>query len=80
MALAYRPALDSPETISQAILPWLVLAGMVLAWSGRSLAVRLSGILIAIGGWYFLAVSDDRWSMLSFALYGLCFIVDSTRL
>jgi signal transduction histidine kinase len=53
---------------------------MVLAWSGRSLAARLSGILIAIGGWYFLAVSDDRWSMLSFALYGLCFIVDSTRI
>jgi hypothetical protein len=80
MALAYRPTLDSPETISQAILPWLVLGGMVLAWSGRSLAARLSGILIAIGGWYFLAVSDDRWSILSFALYGLCFIVDSTRL
>ncbi len=53
---------------------------MVLAWSGRALAARSAGISIAIGGWYFLAVSDDRWTLLSFAFYGLCFIVDSTRL
>lgn len=80
MALAYRPSLDSPENIGRAILPWLVLMGMVLAWSGRSLPARLMGISIAIGGWFFLAVADDRWTLLSFALYGLCFIVDSNRL
>lgn len=80
MALAYRPVLDSAGNIAQAALPWLVLAGMVLAWSGRSLAARLTGIWIAIGGWFFLAVADDRWTLLSFALYGLCFIVDSNRI
>lgn len=80
MALAYRPSLDSPENIGHAILPWLVLIGMVLAWSGRSFAARSTGILIAIGGWFFLAVADDRWTLLSFALYGLCFIVESNRL
>lgn len=80
MALAYRPALDSAGNIAHALLPWPVLAGMVLAWSGRSLAARLTGISIAIGGWFFLVLADDRWTLLSFALYGLCFIVDSSRI
>ena len=80
MALAYRPTVDSGENIVQAVLPWLVLAGLVLGWSGRALAARAIGIAIAIGGWYFLAVADDRWTILSFALYGLCFIIDSNRL
>lgn len=80
MALAYRPTLDSVAAIADATLPWLALAGMVLAWSGRTLPARFVGISIAIGAWYFLVISDDRWSMLSFALYGLCFIIDSARL
>lgn len=80
MALAYRPDLGSLTGIGRAALPWLVLAGLVLAWSGRSFPSRLSGLLITIGTWWVLLVSDDRWSMLSFALYALCFIVDSTRL
>jgi signal transduction histidine kinase len=80
MALAYRPSLDSPENIGHAILPWVVLAGMVLAWAGRSFAARSTGISIAIGGWFFLTVADDRWTLLSFALYALCFIVDSNRI
>ena len=80
MALAYRPTLDSAVNIVQAILPWLVLAGLVLAWAGRAFAARVTGISLAIGGWFFLAVADDRWTLLSFALYGLCFIVDSNRL
>lgn len=80
MALAYRPTLDSAESIGHAILPWLVLAGLVLGWSGRALAARVTGISIAIGGWFFLVVADDRWTLLSFALYGLCFVVDSNRL
>ncbi|MGB7860658.1 MAG: histidine kinase, partial [Acidimicrobiia bacterium] len=80
MALAYRPTLDSAGGVTDAVLPWLALAGMVLAWSGRSFRTRLSGILIAVAAWYFLVISDDRWTILSFALYGLAFIVDSTRL
>lgn len=79
MAIAYRPSLDSPQEVLDAVLPWLALSGMVLAWAGRSLAMRLLGILIAIGVWYFLVTDDDRWTMLSFALYGLSFIVDPTR-
>lgn len=80
MALAYRPAFDSLGGVAEAILPWLALAGMVLSWSGRSVPVRLSGILIAIAAWWFLVIPDDRWSMLSFALYALCFVVDLSRL
>lgn len=80
MALAYRPTLDSAGNIGLAIVPWLVLGGLALAWSGRALAARLTGISIAVAGWLFLAVSDDRWTLLSFALYGLCFIVDPNRL
>jgi signal transduction histidine kinase len=80
MALAYRPSLDSPENIAYVILPWLVLAGMVLAWAGRSFAARSTGISIAVGGWFILTVADERWTLLSFALYGLCFTIDSNRL
>jgi signal transduction histidine kinase len=80
MALAYRPTFDSAVDIGHAILPWLVLAGLILAWSGRTLPTRLMGFALAIGGWFFLAVADDRWTLLSFALYGLSFIVDSNRL
>jgi signal transduction histidine kinase len=40
----------------------------------------MTGISIAIGGWFFLAVADDGWTLLSFALYGLCFIIDPNRL
>ncbi len=80
MALAYRPSFDSSADIVSAVLPWLALAGMVLAWSARAFSMRLLGILIAIAAWYFLVISDDRWTVLSFALYGLAFIVDSNRL
>ncbi|MFZ0012585.1 MAG: hypothetical protein WAL25_00595, partial [Acidimicrobiia bacterium] len=80
MALAYRPTLDSVGGVVDALLPWLVLAGMVLAWSGRTFPTRLVGLLAAIAAWYWLIISDDGWSMLSFALYALCFIVDSTRM
>ena len=80
MALAYRPTLDSGENIGLAILPWVVLTGLVLGWSGGALGARVTGISIAIGGWFFLAVADDRWTLLSFALYGLSFVVDSNRL
>ena len=80
MALAYRPTFESVGGVAEALLPWLALAAMLLAFSGRSFAIRLSGILVAMAAWYVLALSDDRWTMLSFALYGLAFIVDETRL
>lgn len=80
MALAYRPTFDSVAGVTKTALPWLALAGMVLAWAGHKFSPRLWGILIAIASWFFLVISDDRWTTLSFALYGLCFIVDSTRL
>lgn len=80
MVLAYRPTFDSVGGVAEAVLPWVALAGMVMAWSGRSFAGRLSGILVAIAAWCVLVISDDRWTMLSFALYGLAFIVDATRL
>ncbi len=80
MVLAYRPSFDSFADSAEAALPWLALVGMVIAWSGRALSVRLAGMLVAIAAWYFLITSDDRWTMLSFALYGLAFIIDSSRL
>lgn len=80
MALAYRPTLDSLGGIGDAVFPWLALAGMVLAWSGRTFQLRLGGILVAVVAWAVLLGADDRWSMLSFALYALCFVVNSSRL
>ena len=32
-----------------------------------------AGIVIAIAGWAALMVQDDRWSILTFALYSMCF-------
>lgn len=80
MAVAYRPAADTSRGMLLAVLPWLVLAGLAGAWAGRTLTVRLWGFGVAVAGWMVLVLDDDRWSMLSFALYGLCFIVDSTRM
>ncbi len=79
MALAYQPTFDSLGGIGDAAIPWLVLAGMVLAWSGRTFLLRFGGILAAVAAWAALLATDDRWSMLSFALYALCFIVNSNR-
>ena len=79
MVLAYRPAFDSLDGIRDTVLPWLALAGLVLAWSGRTFQVRMSGILLATAVWAALLGTDDGWSMLSFALYALCFMVDSSR-
>ena len=79
MALAYRPNFDSLGGIGDAAVPWLALAGMVLAWSGRTFLLRLGGILVAVVAWAALVGADDRWSMLTFALYALCFIVNSNR-
>lgn len=80
MALAYRPSLRSGADIGLAVLPWLVLAGLVVAWSGRSFTSRSAGIAIAIGGWFLLVLADDRWTLLSFGLYGVCFLVEPSRL
>jgi signal transduction histidine kinase len=80
MAAAYRPSFASPLGILLAVLPWIVLAGLVAAWAARSFAMRLWGFGVAVAGWSVLVLDDERWSMLSFALFGLCFIVDSTRL
>lgn len=80
MALAYRPGLDSPAGVRDATLPWLALAGLVLACWGRTFPVRVGGMILAMAAWGGLLVVDDRWSMLSFALYALCFIIDSSRL
>ena len=79
MAVAYRPVLDTSREIVLAVLPWLVLLGLVAAWSGRSIAPRLAGMGIAVAAWSSLIFNDDRWSLLTFGLYGLSFIVDSTR-
>ena len=80
MALAYRPTFDSLGGAGDAAVPWLALAGMVLAWSGRTFLLRLGGILVAVVAWAALVGADDRWTMLSFALYALCFSVNSNRL
>lgn len=80
MALAYRPSLDSAEGVALAVVPWLALVGLVVAWSGRSAPTRVAGILVATGAWAFLVAADERWTMLSFALYGLAFTIDTARL
>ena len=81
--IAYRPALDGPVEVLLAICPWILLAAstFVLGRSflevryGRelSLRVQVAAALVAFATWSVLMVDDDRWSIMTFPLFAMCF-------
>ncbi len=76
-AVAYTPAFGSAWEIAISILPFLVLVGMLIVflepifWIPRGAV--LFGTALAIGSWSVVIFSDDRWTIMTFALYAVCF-------
>jgi signal transduction histidine kinase len=76
-------ALTTSSPLSDAVtLAWIAVAVVVLVAMVFSLGERLrswptstvyAGTAVAIGGWAALMFHDDRWSVLSFALFAMCF-------
>ena len=83
MIVAYRPSLDSSAETILAFVPWLLLAGMALAFLsdvfGARTPVKAVGLAIAVVGWAGLIFDDARWSLLAFPVYALCFVGDRRR-
>lgn len=79
MAVAYRPEFDTAGGVVLALLPWLVLAAMAVLVLDRSTPLRLLAVIVAIAGWTILLFDDPRWSVLSFAIYVMCFTADQMR-
>lgn len=77
LALTTSPPLTDSTTLAWVGLAGLVLAAMVFALSERlrswPTATVYVGVAVAIGGWAALMFHDDRWSILSFALFSMCF-------
>ncbi|MEM7274259.1 MAG: sensor histidine kinase [Actinomycetota bacterium] len=77
LALTVTPPLSDPATLGWIALAVVVLAAMVFALSERlrrwTPSTVYAGIAVAIGGWAALMFHDDRWSVLSFALFSMCF-------
>lgn len=77
LAVTTTPPLSDATTVAWIGVAVVVLAAMVFALSERLRnwppATVYAGIVVAIGGWAALMVRDDRWSILTFALYSMCF-------
>ena len=77
IAVAYRPEFDTAADVALAALPWITGLGMVAALSGHVVdsptAVRVVGTAVTLGAWTVLIFADDRWSILSFGIYVVCY-------
>ena len=77
LALTTTPPLTGTETLAWTAVAAVVLVAMVFSLSERlrnwPSSTVYAGIVIAIAGWAALMVQDDRWSILTFALYSMCF-------
>lgn len=77
LALTVTPPLTDPATVVWIVVAILVLGAMVFALSERLRSwppsTIYAGVVVAIAGWAALMFHDDRWSILSFALFSMCF-------
>ena len=77
LALTTEPPLTDASTVSWTVLAVVVLVSMTvsLAEPFRPLSnmIAAAAIVVTLGGWAALIFHDDRWSVLTFALYALCF-------
>ncbi len=81
--LAYRPTLDGPQEVFLAVVPWLMLAGMLVVYAeerlGLSPALKALAVVAALGGFAVLVFDDENWYLMVFALYALCYMVYSAH-
>ncbi len=77
LALTVTPPLSDLATLGWIAVAIVVIAALVFALSERLRswppATVYAGIAVAISGWAALMFHDDRWSVLSFALFSMCF-------
>lgn len=79
MVFAYRPSVDSVGDAVVAAAPWLMIAAALVTYMSAPIAIRITALALAIAAWGILVFDDDRWSLLSFAIYALCFTFDTRR-
>ncbi len=80
LVLTFDPDFGSPGSTVVTLIPFLLLpiigvAAINLPERGPSSTLTVTTVM-AIVGWAILVVDDDRWSILTFALLGLCFSVE----
>ena len=80
LLLTFDPDFSSLGSTVVTLIPFLLLpiigvAAINLPERGPSSTLTVTTI-VAIAGWAILVIDDDRWSILTFALLGLCFSVE----
>jgi signal transduction histidine kinase len=77
LALTVTPPLSDRSTLGWIVVALVVLVAMVFALSERlrnwPTMTVYAGIVVAIVGWAALMFRDDRWSVVTFALFAMCF-------
>lgn len=81
-ALTFDPSFDDATSTIVTLIPFVLLPTMALAFiqlptTGPSTAM-LVAVAMSVAGWSVLVLDDDRWSILTFALFGLCFSIGRT--
>lgn len=79
MVLAWRPSVDTAGATVLTMLPWTLLPLGATALGSRRTPVRAVALALFLIVWAALLFFDDRWSVLSFAVYLLCFTFDGRR-
>lgn len=72
-AIAYRPTFDTLGDTVLAVTPWLLIGAALAVFVDLVAPLRMAALAVAVGGWGILIFNDDRWSLMSFAIYVLCF-------
>ncbi len=80
LVLTFDPDVSTAGSTVVTLIPFLLLpvigiAAISLPERGPSPTLTVTTI-VAIAGWAILMIDDDRWSILTFALLGLCFSVE----
>jgi signal transduction histidine kinase len=78
-ALTFDPSFDDVTSTIVTLVPFVLLPTMVIAFkqfptTGPSTALIVAAATSVVG-WSVLVLEDDRWTVLTFALFGLCFSI-----
>ena len=78
-ALTFDPSFEDATSTFVTLVPFVLLPTMAIAFiqlptTGPSTAM-IAAVAMSVAGWSVLVLDDDRWSILTFALFGLCFSI-----
>lgn len=79
-ALTFDPSFVDPRSVVVTLLPFLLLPTLAVAYTqlparGSSRALTWAAVA-SVAAWTILVLDDERWAVLTFALYGLSFSID----